>query len=226
MDVKLIVASGSLAGKAIPIKGSRFYIGRSEDCHLRPRSDLISRHHCAIILDGDYLAVRDFGSKNGTFVNGERVRGEQVLSEGDTLIVGVLEFKIKIEQAAKSKPKVESVQQAAARTVESASDDFDVDQWLSDEETSDADTAATADTRTINIRPEDTPQEGGDSQQRQQPDEEARNRIAAMFDDDNEEQQEPQQESQDKSKKPKFKKPSADSSQDAAASMLKNLFRK
>lgn len=226
MDVKLIVATGSLAGKAIPVKGPRFYIGRSEDCHLRPRSDLVSRHHCAIILDGDYLAVRDFGSKNGTFVNGERVRGEQVLSEGDTLIVGVLEFKIKIEQAAKSKPKVESVQQAAARTVESASDDFDVDQWLSDEETSDADTAATADTRTINIRAEDTPQEGVDSQQRQQPDEETRKRIAAMFDDNNEEEQEPQQEEQDKSKKSKFKKPSADSSQDAAASMLKNLFRK
>ena len=33
---------------------------------------MISRHHCAIVVDQSYVAIRDFGSKNGTYVNNER----------------------------------------------------------------------------------------------------------------------------------------------------------
>lgn len=139
MDVKLIVANGKHIGEKVPVSGPKFIVGRSEECQLRPRSDLISRHHCAIIIEDGYVAVRDFGSKNGTFVNGERVRAEQELKNGDRLTIGQLEFLVElaVNVSGKKKPKVHSVQEAAARTVESAGDDeLDLANWLNDGDTS------------------------------------------------------------------------------------------
>ena len=64
MDVQLKVLLGNAKGQTIKITGPKFFVGRSEDCQLRPKSDLISRHHCSLILEGDYLAIRDFGSRD------------------------------------------------------------------------------------------------------------------------------------------------------------------
>lgn len=124
MDVKLVVASGSRAGQAISINLPKFFIGRAEDCHLKPKGELISRYHCAIITeDGGYVAVRDMQSKNGVFVNGEKIVGEKEVKTGDKLVVGPLEFlfQISVSLQGEKKPKVESVKEAVARTVEVSS---------------------------------------------------------------------------------------------------------
>ena len=120
MEVQLVVASGSKAGQVIPVAGPKFIIGRADDCHLKPRSELISRYHCAIISEDGYVAVRDLGSKNGVFLNGEQISMEHELKNGDKLSVGPLEFFIHITVAVKGqkKPRVESVQDAVARTME------------------------------------------------------------------------------------------------------------
>ena len=122
MDVKLIVASGSKAGQAITVNVPKFFIGRAEDCHLKPRSELVSRYHCALISEEGYLGVRDMKSKNGVFVNGERILAEKELKNGDQLVVGPLEFTVQLSVSLKGdkKPKVETVKEAVARTVEVA----------------------------------------------------------------------------------------------------------
>jgi predicted component of type VI protein secretion system len=140
MEVKLIVVGGKSAGQEIPVAGPKFFIGRAEDCHLRPHSDQVSRHHCAIIIEEGFVAVRDFGSRNGTFVNGQPVKTEHELKMGDRLKVGPLELEVRliVDVGGKKKPKVKSIQEAAARTVESAGagpgEDEDVAEWLMDEE--------------------------------------------------------------------------------------------
>ena len=124
MDVKLVVSSGSRTGQAISINLPKFFIGRAEDCHLKPKSELISRYHCAILTEeGGYVAVRDMKSKNGIFVNGERVVGEKEVKTGDKFVVGPLEFvfQISVSVQGEKKPKVESVKEAVARTVEVSS---------------------------------------------------------------------------------------------------------
>lgn len=138
MDVKLIVVGGKHPGQEIPVPGPKFFIGRSEDCQLRPRSDMVSRNHCVILMEEGFVAVRDFGSKNGTFVNGERVKTERELKAGDRLKVGPLEFEVQlgVSISGKKKPKVHNVHEAAARTVESAHNsdkDLDITGWLSEE---------------------------------------------------------------------------------------------
>ncbi|MCL2347685.1 MAG: FHA domain-containing protein [Planctomycetaceae bacterium] len=122
MDVKLIVASGSKAGQAVTVNVPKFFIGRADDCHLKPRSELVSRYHCALISEEGYVGVRDMKSKNGVFVNGERVLTEKELKNGDRLVVGPLEFTVQLSVSLKGdkKPKVESVKEAVVRTVEVA----------------------------------------------------------------------------------------------------------
>lgn len=147
MEVRLKVLVGKNTGQELLVPGPKFFIGRAEDCQLRPRSDLISRHHCALLVEEGFVAVRDFGSKNGTVVNGERVVGERELRAGDRLTVGPLEFEVIVHATTKKRPKVESVKEAATRTAESSGGKLDVSQWLTEEDKKDG----AAETRVINV---------------------------------------------------------------------------
>ncbi len=147
MDMKLKVLEGKNAGKEIAVKTNKFLIGRAEDCHLRPGSELISRHHCAILVEDGYIGIRDFGSKNGTFVNEERIIGERELKAGDRLTIGQLQFEVHVAHniGAKKQPPVENIKDAVNRTATNAAKDpFDVSNWLEGEST---DETATRETR-------------------------------------------------------------------------------
>jgi pSer/pThr/pTyr-binding forkhead associated (FHA) protein len=141
MEVKLIVTQGKQTGQEVPVPGPKFFVGRAEDCQLRPHSDLISRHHCVILIEEGYAALRDFGSKNGTYVNGQRVEDEVELKSGDRLRFGQLEFEVRLNVGVGGKklPKVHSVQEAAVRTAEKArpkkdaKEEMDVSDWLEDD---------------------------------------------------------------------------------------------
>jgi pSer/pThr/pTyr-binding forkhead associated (FHA) protein len=134
MEVRLKVLVGKNSGQELTIPGPRFFIGRAEDCQLRPRSDLISRHHCVLLIEEGFVAIRDFGSKNGTIVNGQRIVGERELKPGDRLTIGPLEFEVAhpVATPAKKRPKVETIKEAAARTAEGGGEKLDVSQWLAD----------------------------------------------------------------------------------------------
>ena len=69
----------------IPVTGERsLLIGRSRGCDLQiPHSDA-SRRHAEIYRNEDGFILRDLGSTNGTFVNGEPVR-ERRLESGDRI---------------------------------------------------------------------------------------------------------------------------------------------
>ena len=110
--------------------------------------------------------MRDFNSKNGTFVNGERVVGQTTLKTGDQLSVGQLVFEVHASHSdpLPRKPKVADIRDAAARVAASnvAEDDTDVTRWLMEETTaaSGGDTSADALTKTQHF----TPQEVADLQ--------------------------------------------------------------
>jgi pSer/pThr/pTyr-binding forkhead associated (FHA) protein len=94
MDVKLIVQSGTRRNKAITLRSAETIIGRRQDCDLRIPSADVSRRHCLLSVHDGYLAVEDLDSVNGTFVNGVRVTGKQVVRPGDRLEVGPLAFRV------------------------------------------------------------------------------------------------------------------------------------
>jgi pSer/pThr/pTyr-binding forkhead associated (FHA) protein len=109
MKLSLVVAAGAHQGKAIPIPTPQFLIGRDPSCQLRPASEVVSKRHCAVLVRDGKIWVRDFGSTNGTFVNGQQIAEEVEVKDGDHLKVGPLEFTLKVEGALAKKPAVAPV---------------------------------------------------------------------------------------------------------------------
>jgi EAL domain-containing protein (putative c-di-GMP-specific phosphodiesterase class I) len=70
-----------------------FRVGRLSGLALTLASDSVSKEHAELFSHGGALHVRDLGSKNGTFVNSERV-GEAALREGDILHFAQVEFRV------------------------------------------------------------------------------------------------------------------------------------
>ncbi|MGF1467656.1 MAG: EAL domain-containing protein [Sandaracinaceae bacterium] len=77
----------------IPIHALPFRIGRAAGMDLVLSSPRVSKLHCEIAVGDDQLVLRDLASRNGTFVNGERVDGEQVLQDGDLIVVAGRELR-------------------------------------------------------------------------------------------------------------------------------------
>lgn len=125
MEVKLKVLTGKNSGREISVPVKRFLIGRADDCHLRPKSDAISRNHCVILVSDDEVVVRDLNSRNGTLVNGESVKGDRVVATGDVLKIGKIEF----ELAIKSNKKIPQPEPVKAKA-DDGSMEFDVSEWL------------------------------------------------------------------------------------------------
>lgn len=76
--ITLNVTEGALKGTEFELEEHNQYIvGRAEDCDIALPRDIahvdVSRHHCAFEFDPPALLVRDLGSLNGTYVNGERI---------------------------------------------------------------------------------------------------------------------------------------------------------
>ena len=139
MDVKLVVLSGKHPGQEIAVQGPEFLVGRAPECKLRPNSDMVSRRHCMISIAEGRATIRDLGSRNGTIVNDQKITGEHELRTGDKIKIGPLEFEVQLSTSigGKKKPKVQNVQEAAARTVEAAKprdNEPDISDWLDEEE--------------------------------------------------------------------------------------------
>ena len=97
MEAKLIVIRGK-ANKGEVALNLPTTIGRSRDADLTVAHPMVSRHHCEIFEADGALMVRDLGSLNGTFVNGERV-SEAELPPNAEITVGPLTFRAEYEHA-------------------------------------------------------------------------------------------------------------------------------
>jgi hypothetical protein len=67
--------------------GSEIVIGRSSELDMVLVEDMVSRRHARITAYSGELLIEDFGSTNGTFVNGERITKSK-LKEGDRILIG------------------------------------------------------------------------------------------------------------------------------------------
>lgn len=141
MKISLKVLSGNHEGKLIPIKDEKFFIGRGDDCQLRPKSESVSRRHCALVQKDGRLLLMDLKSRNGTYVNDKQLSPDKakILKTGDRLKVGQLEFEVVIEIgiANTKKPEVTTPQEVAERIAEQAEakmtdsrESFDISTWL------------------------------------------------------------------------------------------------
>ena len=85
-----LLAAGS--GRRFEARGMRIRLGRGTECEVQPveTSDkTVSRVHAELTAGpSGGLVVRDVGSKNGTFVNGERIAEPVPIRLGDKIMLG------------------------------------------------------------------------------------------------------------------------------------------
>jgi len=95
----LVSISGRETGKAIALKQRTLKIGREDGCDLVIESPHISRLHAELFWEGTQLKIKDLGSTNGVFVNGQRIQ-EEILSNGDKILLGTqMYYKIVYQDA-------------------------------------------------------------------------------------------------------------------------------
>ena len=63
-------------------------LGRHPNNTIQLLDKIVSKEHCIIERRGDHYVLRDLGSLNGTYINGERVHGERELKHGDDIALG------------------------------------------------------------------------------------------------------------------------------------------
>jgi predicted component of type VI protein secretion system len=98
---RLVCLSGMLEGKEFPVR-DRMRIGRLESCEVFVPDDDVSREHATIRRQGEGWVIQDLGSRNGTAVNGKRVKAAATLRPGDEVEIGDLVLVFEEEAAAGS----------------------------------------------------------------------------------------------------------------------------
>src|ERR1700685_1655550 len=63
-------------------------LGRHPNNTIQLLDKIVSKEHCIVEVRDGRFVLRDLGSLNGTYVNGERVRGEMWLKHGDEIALG------------------------------------------------------------------------------------------------------------------------------------------
>jgi DNA-binding winged helix-turn-helix (wHTH) protein len=67
-------------------------LGRDEAAAICLDAASVSRRHARILVEGLRATLEDLGSKNGTRLNGERVRGPRELHDGDAVRLGEVQL--------------------------------------------------------------------------------------------------------------------------------------
>jgi pSer/pThr/pTyr-binding forkhead associated (FHA) protein len=75
-------------GQTIDVPAGEAVIGRDRGCAVCIDADSISRHHARITVAGPDVSIEDLGSKNGTWVGGERIGGAVPLTDGTSFRLG------------------------------------------------------------------------------------------------------------------------------------------
>jgi DNA-binding CsgD family transcriptional regulator len=95
------------ATELLPLEKGQFSIGRAESNDVPiPHDDRASRQHALIESLPAGWSVRDLGSTNGTFVNGERIVRDRALRPGDEIRVGDTRLVFRAEKGDEEKKTI------------------------------------------------------------------------------------------------------------------------
>jgi pSer/pThr/pTyr-binding forkhead associated (FHA) protein len=85
---QLTVKAGPNPGKVYEFDQDEVVVGRDLGNDIVVSDADISRRHAHLVRQGDAYLVEDLGSTNGTYVNGTRLSGPQLLEGGESILFG------------------------------------------------------------------------------------------------------------------------------------------
>lgn len=74
--------------RVVPLAPGEYLLGRDPGCAVWINSEFASRRHARLTVEADTVVLEDLGSRNGTFVNGERLTTRRQLAHRDEIRVG------------------------------------------------------------------------------------------------------------------------------------------
>ena len=91
----LLVVGGDLNGTLFDLTTKETTAGRNPDNNIQLEYPGISRHHLKVSMDegGGNFSIEDLGSKNGTYLNNQKLNNKQPLKKGDIIKIGSIAFK-------------------------------------------------------------------------------------------------------------------------------------
>lgn len=99
------IARLHLAGEEYLLyQGQQVRLGRANENDLLLLDPKISRNHAVIEWNGSGFNLRDLGSVNGTFVNGERIASTRLLHDGDEITLSRIKLRYEIIRVSPGEP--------------------------------------------------------------------------------------------------------------------------
>jgi predicted component of type VI protein secretion system len=87
-NFRMVMRSGPSVGKVYVLDKNELFVGRDLSNDIVINDPEISRRHARLYSQGNSYVLEDLGSTNGSFVNGQRLMGPNVLRPGDTVTFG------------------------------------------------------------------------------------------------------------------------------------------
>lgn len=76
--------------REIALGEGRNILGRDPEVGVFLDNRSVSRHHASITVSGESAVIEDLGSKNGTFLKGDRISAPSILSDQDDIRIGAV----------------------------------------------------------------------------------------------------------------------------------------
>ena len=89
--LEVMRAANVATGSTYDVTGG-VVLGRGASADIQLEDSFASSQHARIVPQGSTMVLEDMGSTNGTFLNGEPLRGPQPLHPGDRIRIGDTEF--------------------------------------------------------------------------------------------------------------------------------------
>ncbi|MCG6157061.1 FHA domain-containing protein [Rubinisphaera margarita] len=158
MKISFQILTGKHKGRMLTLPADVVKIGRDPTAQIRVNSTEVSRIHCEITLRDGNVYVKDLGSRNGTFVNGEVIFGEAQIRPGDTLHVGNMVFELAGEKKKAAPKSSERIRPPGSRNAIRTASEEDVIDWLAEDESElDSDTTIVTNTEARQMGLNDAP---------------------------------------------------------------------
>jgi pSer/pThr/pTyr-binding forkhead associated (FHA) protein len=83
-----VVRPAGLSGKSFALADAELTVGRAPGCAVLLDDPTVSSRHARLVRQDGLVVVDDLGSRNGTLLNGRRLKAATSLKPGDRLGIG------------------------------------------------------------------------------------------------------------------------------------------
>jgi DNA-binding winged helix-turn-helix (wHTH) protein len=97
------------ATQTFPLQPGEHIVGRDPASTIWLDSPKVSRRHARVSVREDHVAIEDLGTKNGTYVRGERLSGACTLGPSDEILIGPFRMRFRVS-ASSSTTETEAVE--------------------------------------------------------------------------------------------------------------------